>query len=156
MAAPLAGQKITALDFSGGASVADVTAETNFNSTTYTLGTTTVGVTFVAPTSGAVLITFGGRISLNSSTAVRILMAAEVRAGAVIGAGTVVSGAGDVGALECGQIATVRLGASKTRDVTGLTPGSTYNVSLWFKNAVAVASAGSIFSRDIYVAPMFE
>ena len=150
---PLAGQIIRAADFDGYAQTSDTTDETNFNSTTFTLGGTTVGTTFRAPTSGAVLLLWSARGSLNSATAQRILCSAEVRTGSTIGSGTVVSAAADGSAVEWGQAAGDRLQAEQSRYVSGLTAGSTYNLSLWHRNAVSVASAGSLFDRGAQVLP---
>jgi hypothetical protein len=144
------------MDFAGGASVSDTNDELNFNSATYTLGAVTVGCVFMAPTSGSVTIAFYARFSLNTSSASRILVTPEVRTGAVLGSGTAFMTAGDDNALETGQTATTRVGASGVIVVSGLTPGSTYNVTLLYKNATAFASAGSIFARQIHVTPAFE
>lgn len=151
---PAAGQIIRALDFEGAATDSDTADELNFNSTSYTLGSTTVGTAFVAPTSGTVDVTCSGRIHLNSATAIRILLAAEVRTGSTVGSGTVIAAANDNFALEVGQAANSRVGASRTRRITGLTAGVTYNVSLWHKNATSVVGgtqAGTVFDRDVIV-----
>lgn len=150
---PLAGQIIRAADFDGYASVSDTTDETNFNSTVYILGGVTVGVSFRAPTSGTVQVWWSARGALNSATAQRILVSAEVRAGSAIGSGTQVSAASDGSSVEWGQTAGDRLQASQQRWVSGLTAGAIYNVSLWHRNAVTVASAGTLFDRAITVSP---
>lgn len=148
---PLAGQLIRAADFDGFATDEDTTDETNFNSTSFTLGSTTVGTSFVAPTSGNVVISWGGRVSLNSATAARILLSAEVRTGSTVGSGTVIAASSDDWSVEVGVAAGDRLGAGRTRPVTGLTAGTTYNVSLWHRNVTSVASAGTIFFRNVTV-----
>lgn len=153
---PLAGQIIRALDFGGYASVADTTDETNFNSTSFTLGGTTVGTTFTAPTGGAVLVIWLARGRLNTTTGERILVTTEVREGTTLGSGTVVSAASDGSAVEWGQATNDRLQASMTRTVSGLTAGAAYNVTVWHRNAIAVASAGSIFDRAINVIPIIS
>jgi hypothetical protein len=147
----LAGQIIRAADFAGFATANDTTDVTNFNSTSFTLGTPTVGVAFVVPTSGNALVTWGGKLRLNSATAVRVFLAAEVRTGSTVGSGTVVAGVDEDWSLEVGESVNGRLGATRTRPVTGLTAGATYNVSLWHKNAVSIASAGTLFFRDVTV-----
>lgn len=151
---PLAGQRILAGDFAGSAFASDATDEANFNTITYTLGATIVGVVFQAPTSGTVLLIYGARLSLNSATAARVMLTAEVRAGSSIGSGTVVAAANDAWAIEIGPTASMRLGAGQSQPVSGLTPGTSYNVSLWHRNVTAVASAASIFDRNISVIPM--
>lgn len=151
---PLAGQTIKAADFDGYASTSSTTDETNFNSTSYTLGGATVGIAFTAPTSGRVLLLVSGRIHLNSATGQRVLLAGEVRTGSTVGSGTVVYAAADDDALEVGQTANDRLGGTRSVPVEGLTAGSTYNVSLWHRNAASVASAASIFYRAVQVIPI--
>ncbi|MGH3369308.1 MAG: hypothetical protein ACRDPR_04850 [Nocardioidaceae bacterium] len=151
---PLAGQLIRAADFAGFATANDTTDVAEFDSTSYTLGTPTVGVAFTAPTSGNVLLTWGGRLNLNSSTAQRILLSAEVRTGSTVGSGSVIAASNDDWAIEIGQSTNDRLQASRVRPVTGLTAGTTYNVSLWHRNAIAVTGspeAGTLFFRDVTV-----
>lgn len=150
---PVAGQIIRAADFGGYASVENTTDETNFNSTAFTLGATTVGLTFIAPTSGGVIVLWNARANLNSATGVRVVVSAEVRSGSTIGSGTVMAAAGDDQAVELGQAANTRVGAASHRVVTGLTPGAVYNVALWHHNATSVASAGSIFYRSVTTMP---
>jgi hypothetical protein len=154
---PKAGQIIRAADFDGFAWDADSADELNFNSTSFTLGSTTVGTAFVAPTSGSVVINWGARANLNINTALQIRVSAEVRTGSTVGSGTVVAAANDGWAIEVGQSTNNRLGTNRARPVTGLTPGATYNVSLWHKNAASVvggSQAGSIFDRDVFVVPV--
>jgi hypothetical protein len=150
---PQAGQIIRAADFDGYATDEDTTDETNFNTTTYSLGGTTVGTSFRAPTSGSVEIKWVARPRLVTGTAVRILVSAEVRTGATPGSGTQINAANDDSALEIGEATGTRLGAACVRVVTGLTAGTTYNVSLWHRNATSVASAGAIQYRAVYVSP---
>jgi hypothetical protein len=151
---PRAGQIIRALDYEGYASDADSTDETNFNSTAYTLGGTTVGAAFTAPTSGRVLVMYGVRMRLNSATGVNVLLTAEIRTGAVVGSGTQIIAAADGFAVEVGQDANARIGGNRSMPVEGLTAGSVYNVSLWHRNATSVASAASIFDRTVQVVPI--
>ena len=151
---PRAGQIIRAADFDVFASDSDSADETGFNSTSFTLGSTTVGTAFVAPTSGSVVIHWGARALLNVNTALQIRVSAEVRTGSTVGSGTVIAAANDGWSLEIGNATNNRIGANRARPVTGLTPGATYNVSLWHKNATGVASAGTIFDRDCFVVPV--
>jgi hypothetical protein len=150
---PLAGQTVKALDFAGYASTTNATDETAFTSTSYTLGVSTCGVSFIAPTSGAVKITWGARFALGTDTNLT-LVSAEVRTGSTVGSGTVVDAASDNSALEHGQASTDRLQASRHRAVTGLTAGSTYNVSLWHKTTSGDNS--TIYQRDVMVEPIFD
>lgn len=149
-----AGQIVRALDYAGYAGVWDGSNVVGFNSTTYIPGTPVVGVTFVAPTSGAVLLTWGARLRLDSATAVTVLASVETRTGGTIGSGTVVQSASDDAALETGEATLSRIAASMSRDVTGLTPGATYNTRVVHRNQVSVASAATIFGRSLYVVPL--
>lgn len=146
-----AGQIVRAADFDGFATASDATDVTNFNSTTYTLGTPTVGVAFAAPTSGTVLITWGGRLNLNTATAEVLLLSAEVRTGSTVGSGTVIAASDDDWAVEIGKTGADRLGASRSRPITGLTAGTTYNVAVRHRNFVSVASAGTVLFRNVTV-----
>lgn len=147
---PLAGQDILADDFAGPSSATGPTDETGFTNTTFSLGGTTVGVVFTAPTSGQVMVIWGGRLQSNTA-AVRVFLSAEVRPGASIGTGTpVTSAATAASTLETSDQG--RLQASRHRVVTGLTAGDTYNASLW--HAVSAAGNGDIFDRDIAVFPL--
>lgn len=152
---PYAGQTIKAADFAGCATNVQGADEINFNTTTYTLGGATCGTSFTAPTSGSVKITWGARMNLNSATAVRLLVSAQVASGSSVGSGTVVDAANDGSALEIGVDANSRLEASKVRVVTGLTAGSVYNVALYHRNVTSVASAATITDREVYVEPWF-
>lgn len=149
---PLAGQTIKAADFDGYATTIEAADETGFTNTAFSLGTTTVGVTFVAPTSGAVKITWACRFALGTDTNLTVV-SAEVRTGSTVGSGTVVSAADNDSALELGQAATTRLQAAQYRDVTGLTAGSTYNVSIW--HHTSSGDSATIYNRRVMVEPIF-
>lgn len=149
---PLAGQTILAADFDGYASATEAADETGFTNTAFSLGTTTVGTDFTAPTSGAVKITWSCRFALGTDTNLTVV-SAEVRTGSTVGSGTVVSAASDSSALEIGQASTTRLQASQYRVVTGLTAGSVYNVSLW--HHTSSGDSATIYQRDVMVEPIF-
>jgi hypothetical protein len=146
---PDAGDFVIALDFTDAVTDIEGTDETAFTDTAYALGGATTGQSFVAPTSGAVLVLWCARMQSNTAS-VFALSSAEVRTGATIGSGTVVSAASDLSALESG--AADRIQASRHRIVTGLTAGSTYNVSLWHR--VSSAGNATIFDRNVAVLPV--
>lgn len=103
-------------------SAINATAETAFTNTSPSAGVNTVGFAFVAPRSGKVYITTTG--FLESDTGI-VMLAFELRAGSTIGSGTVINSADQGDALLTrGTV----LNASIRLPVTGLTPGSTYNV----------------------------
>ncbi|WP_203824405.1 hypothetical protein [Actinoplanes palleronii] len=130
--------------------VADETAWTN---TSFDSGSSVCGTTFVAPTSGAVVVHWFARLQANSANQ-RALASISVATGGTLGSGTVVSAANDDGAIETSQGTTggveTRMGASAFRYISGLTAGSTYNVVVQKK---VFGGNGSIFHRSVLVLP---
>ena len=147
---PRAGQIIRAADFDGFAAVTQDTAESGVTSTTFIPGTAVCGTTFVAPTSGRVVVNWAARVEVNTSSA-RAQVTVQVREGATIGSGTVVSGISGPSSVEIGITADIRLAGGTIREVTGLTPGSTYNVQTM--HAVSSGTA-DILSRRFVVTPI--
>lgn len=150
-----AGQRVRGLDFPDVASDEELTDETARTSTSYEFGATRVGTTFMAPTSGRVLILWRARIESNTANT-RAAVSVAVRTGSTIGSGTSVSPADDDSAIETSQGTTggpeTRIQASCHRVVSGLTAGDTYNVQMEHK----MLSAGNldIFSRSVDVIPL--
>lgn len=105
------------------------TSVTN-TTTTFDPGATPLGVTFVAPPSGAVFITLSAYISQGISNKAAIV-SYSLKAGGTIGSGTVIAAAGTNRSLVTrGNVETgfpVLLQGSRRFLHTGLTPGSTYN-----------------------------
>lgn len=150
-----AGQRILALDFAGYSAQWDGGNETNFNTTSYTAGTTPIGVTFVAPTGGAVMVHWHASATLNDPAGGLVFVSTEVREGSTIGSGTVVlSPSDDVAMAVGGSSGVTRSQAAMLRDATGLTPGATYNARVLHRNQLSAASAGSLFARSIYTTPL--
>ncbi len=151
---PGSGSKIFAADTPAAVQAADSTDELGFTSTTYTAGTVTVGVSFTAPTSGTVLVWWGARVEANTASR-SVLVSVEVREGATVGAGTVVSAASDDSAIESPQDAAAgaatRLQVSRHRLVTGLTAGMPYTVRTMHK--ISASGNGDVFARDVAVLP---
>lgn len=123
----------------------DTSGTTTSTSYTATLtGGTTCSAVFVAPPSGAVIIHnrfygFNGGANFN-------FCSREVRAGAVVGSGTVFSAAND-------NTAVVRNGVSADGSpdhVTGLTAGSTYNVRQMFR---VDGNTGTFIYKHLIVQP---
>ena len=155
---PGAGSKLNALDAPPSNFDEDGTDE-NFTNTSYDSGSTVVGITFVAPTSGTVIVLWSARMNSDGGgTNHRVLCSVKVSTGGTLDTGTVVSGSADDSSLETTEIASggagaqTRMTAGMWRYVSGLTPGSTYNVVVQKK--VAAASTGSIFYRSVTVLPM--
>jgi hypothetical protein len=147
---------ITGLDVAFASSSAD---ETSFQNTTFAPGTTTVGVAFVAPPSGKVVVHWSGSMtqSINGGTTI---LAPEMKTGGTIGSGTLTGGAanGDR-ALTCSRAVNSapgisQLNAANFAHYTGLTSGATYNVRLLHCVDIAVGLAtGNILFRQVMVVP---
>lgn len=106
----------------------------------------TCGGTFVAPRTGKVLISFSAEMSL--SVANFSIANIEVRTGAVVGSGSVTLAAAD--SLSLRHDITQPMSHGRSKLVTGLTAGSTYNVQMLQRvNGVTL----TIGSRLISVTP---
>lgn len=152
-----AGDILKAVDNPPAVGLADVSTVA-IATTAYAQSTPTFGVTFTAPTSGKVCISFRARVEckVNSS---RVTVSAECAVGNVVGSGAVVAAATDDESIETRQDAAAattpaltRINASQYRYVTGLTPGAAYNAYVMHKGFAA--SGGTIYSRGILVEPM--
>lgn len=113
---------------------------------TLTGGTSPVGVAFVAPTSGKVYIHWGA--GMFNSGAGSTFCAPEIRQGATIGSGTIFAGASDNVAIAHAGTAEEKTG--RTRLITGLTAGNTYNVVLCYRVS---SGTGTIRSKDVSAQP---
>lgn len=125
-------------------------------STTFVPGSSPFGITFVAPPSGQVLLTLSAYFG-QTTVQKEAIVSESVRSGSTIGSGTLVGTAANGNrALVCGMAvvtsAPARLQASRTRLVTGLTPGSTYNARCEF----ATTSGGGceVFWREFLIVPV--
>lgn len=137
--------------------VADATALTSAAlTTTYAAGSPVVGTAFTAPPTGKVYITVGGRIQCQT-TGNTIYLSFEVRTGATVGSGTVVLATDAGRAVAAGGNATgftfARVGGSKRYLLTGLTPGSSYNVRTMHACQTTTAT-GDLYNRDLLIEPV--
>lgn len=158
------GSKVLGADTPPLGTDADSTDELAFTNSSYDNGATVVGTTFIAPTSGAVLVLWSARMDANTAggTNHRVLVSVKVSSGSVIGSGTVVSPAADDSALESVEwtaatvaVGTTRMQAAMYRPVTGLTPGQTYNVVVQKKCAVS-GMAANVYNRTVDVLPILS
>jgi hypothetical protein len=130
----------------------DNTTHTNI-STTYAAGSPTVSVTFIAPTTGKAAITLGVVASDNGGVVNTVFLDREVRL--TNSGGTIISATGlaehrlEVGCTGSGNMESA---VSRTAILSGLTPGSTYFVSLVHR--AAVASSADVYSRRLDVVPL--
>lgn len=111
----------------------------------------TCGVVFVAPTTGRVTLDYS--CNEGNSTAASVLVAPAVREGGSIGSGTTVLAANDddaVAILTVAGMNSALVFGGRTRLVTGLTPGSTYNVRLEHRTNTGTAT---VSRRSITVSP---
>lgn len=128
---------------------ADTTARTT-TSTTYTTTLSPAqicGVAFTAPPSGKVSIEWGAGVQNNTGPNLGVCSFA-IRAGSVVGSGTSFQASDDGRAIT--SLAFIRAGAQST--VTGLTPGTVYNVAL--EHRVASAGTGTFSNRSVTVVPL--
>lgn len=146
---PAAGQIIRAADFPDAKTADQATDETGFSSTSYSPGSNVCGTTFVAPTSGRVMVQWFARYESNGTNFT--FVSAAVRTGGVIGSGSVVAAASDGVAIETAAGTDVNQQYPMYRFVSGLTGGSTYNAQVEMK---VNTGTSDIFDRNITVIPL--
>lgn len=136
-----------------GTVAASSTSALTFTNTSGTSGSPVVGVSFVAPSSGAVMISVGGNIWISSNT-FRSILGWELKTGSTIDTGTVVKGPDYRYAIIAGRSVTTGgpndNAATRRRMWSGLTPGSEYNVVT--KHWVS-GGTGDLDQREIIVEP---
>lgn len=146
------GRTVRALDAPPVAGNADDTSVLNVSNTDYEAPDPEVSVTFVAPTSGAVLIVIGGGLRDSGGTN-RIMIAPEVRQ-SPDAAGTVVMR--PVTSRNAWTNASVNTSSyqygSRVKPITGLTPGETYFVRLMI--AVNGGSTADAFNQQLFAIPL--
>lgn len=119
------------------------TTSENITGTSYAAFTNSAEGTFTAPATGKVYVTVSARMSLGNTTYYGYT-SWELRAGASIGSGSVITAADDNRAIRVGN--TVTAGApiydqgSHRYLVTGLTPGDTYNIRTMHKSSITLTS----------------
>jgi hypothetical protein len=145
----LVGAPISAADFPPAVWASDATSNANISSTSFIAGTPSVETTFVAPTSGAVLLSVGFGASDNGGTN-RVHIAPEVRVGSVAGAVVLAADVTTRGAGVPGE-ANANAHRSRTTLLTGLTAGTTYYVRTMHK--VSGGSTADIGVREVVVTP---
>lgn len=124
---------------------AGTTASTSFTATL--AGGTACSTTFVAPQSGKVRVHLAALMS-DATAADLARMGFEVREGSVIGSGTVVWAAGNPYVVGHTGTSSAHIGGSFP--VTGLTPGSTYNVQQMFATG---GGTGTYSQKTLSVTP---
>lgn len=149
-----AGQPVKALDFPPPKWAQDSTTITNPSNSSYATGTPEVSVTFVAPTSGRVLLIVGGGAG-NSAGADRIFLSPEVRetnsSGDVVLTASVTNRGWASDNCSSGYVY-----GSRESVLEGLTPGQVYYAVVKYVVATSDggASTADIACRDIGVVPL--
>lgn len=138
--AVLASQPTTAQD------PTDILALTN---TTFAAGTN-CGFSFTAPSNGKIYATVGAHMEVNT-TPDSCYLSYEIRSGGTVGSGTLIIGALTDSAVGVGGNAGARISATRRKLITGLTPGTTYNI-----RTMHLGTGGNydIFFREITVEPV--
>jgi hypothetical protein len=137
--------------------VSDSTDITGISSGGAAAGSPVVGTSFVAPPSGQVWINVSGWMWSSLNT-VQVILGFELRAGATVGSGTVVTAVNAERALITPRAVTsggpADLNATRRVLQTGLTPGSSYNVRTmhWVNPGGSVA--GTVSFRSLSVEPI--
>lgn len=151
MVAVLAGQRVMPTPVT--VQAFDNTSNANLANVTYAAGTPEVGVTFVAPMSGQVLVTISGGVRNNAANADRVFLAPQIFLGTSSAGTQFLSpsvaqyGCGSGGGYTTDDYQYV----SRTSLVTGLTQGATYYIRVMHE--VSGSATADIASREITVAP---
>jgi hypothetical protein len=155
----LGGTRILALDYPPAVTVYDATIIANATiTTTYAAGTPEVGVTFMAPTTGRVVLTTGGGVRNNAANNDRVFIAPQIYLG-TSSAGTEILAptAPQYGISSGGGYTTDDYQwLSRTSLIAGLVPGSTYYVRTMHaqvNNSGATSGTSDLFGRSLVVAP---
>lgn len=153
----LAGQRVKALDFPPTVHASDTTAISNITQITYTAGSPEVGVTFIAPTTGRVLITTGGGVRNNAANADRLFIAPQVFLGSssagieVLAPSVTLFGIG----TSVGSANLSYQYLSRTEMLDNLTPGATYYVRAMYTVSPDTTNNNTcdLNTRAVLVAP---
>ncbi|MGI5155833.1 hypothetical protein [Microbispora sp. CA-102843] len=147
----LVGATVKVADFPSAAGAADLSPLDNITSTTYIQGSPIVAATFVAPTSGAVLLSVGlAARDNNTGSASRVHLAPEVRLNNASGAVVLAADVNTRGVGTPGESIDFAY-RSRTTLLTGLTPGQTYYAQTLHK--VSGGTTADIGVRDITITP---
>lgn len=148
-----AGSPMKALDWPPAVMSQDNTQINNPTNTSYITGSPEVSVTFIAPTSGRILLVVGGGLG-NSAGADRIAISPEVRETNASGALVLSATVTERGYSSENQAIGFHYG-SRESILDGLTPGQVYYaVAKYVVLADPGAQTGDISVREIVVAPL--
>lgn len=151
----LAGQRLTAQALNDVWTDSEEDTQNTLGTTTSTsftatlTGGTACGTSFTAPASGIVLIT-SASFCENSGTA-RSYCTIRVRTGAIVGSGTDVTAAIDDNSVSIQGSAGDDTAMGRAYRITGLTPGTVYNVQQLFRVS---GSTGTFAWKRLAVYPV--
>lgn len=121
-------------------------------SATFVTIATIVGVAFVAPASGKVLVHWRSGLD-NTAADTKGVVSWEIRNGGTVGAGTVVVAAGANTVIGLLGTSEIEAGATSLVAAGTLTPGSTYNIQLMYARQAGTGTAA--FARgEVVVQPV--
>ncbi len=146
------GAKVKDDDFPPTVWANDNTDFNNVTATTFQNGTPEVSVTFIAPTSGRVLVINGGGCR-NNTGADQIFIDSEIRVTNSAGAVVVASSVTGEGTLSCADESLAHEYKSRAYVVTGLTPGQQYFGRLQYRSSTGAGTA-DVSARSLIVQPI--
>lgn len=148
-----AGTPVKALDFPPTVAVTDGTGLANLANTAYAAGSPEVGVSFVAPTTGRVIITVGAGVRNNVATGDRVFVAPQVLAGVdASGAEFLAPSVPYYGVSSATGATTSDFQyLSRAQLLDGLTPGAAYYARVM--HAVTGGSTCDLAGRTLMVQP---
>lgn len=145
---------ISAINALSVAIASEATTQPAYSSTTFTAGSQTCAVAFVAPPSGVVAVHWKSYFQAGINDKMSFV-GVEIRTGAVIGSGSVVVAANSTDAIAIAGTVTsgvpLRLKGSTYKLITALTGGASYHARLMYQTE----SGGNIivFTREVMVVP---
>lgn len=120
---------------------------TSYIETGWTDSDTAAALTFIAPASGKVIV--HNSAFVDNSTSGRTFLSWIIRTGAVIGSGVTFFAVSDVHAIENVNVNDITAG--RAYEVTGLTPGDSYNIR---QSGRVTTGVGEFQYRHLLVQPV--
>lgn len=150
----LAGAKIRAADWPTSVTTTEGTLTSNITDVVFVTGAPVVDRTFVAPTTGRVLIHIAAGMRDNTNNN-RVIVAYELYLG-TSAAGTLIVSTVSTLATEVSSPgeADDLYYVGRTSLVQDLVPGSTYYVRIMYKSETAIGASADLSRRDITVRPV--
>lgn len=146
----LAGSTVQDIDTPVAVADDDDTDFNDISGTTYAAGTPELGVQFVGPTSGRVLVLVH-MLGDTDNTTNRLFLSSEVYEG-TDATGTLMASASDQEAAGLSTVSTLSLPSSAWRVVSGLTPGATHYARTMHR--VSAGAVADLSHRKIAVIPL--